>query len=272
MAQYKSQHYVPRCYLKSWETKSSIYSLPLGPGIVRKQETKKMCKKDHLYTLKDNSLDATKTFVESIGNPLFTELLTMSGIESNWSTVIHALENNFPIIPDLLSKLNSFVVLQSMRTPRFMREAKAMSAHINDPLFKANVSDAERFLIQHFQFWPESIKNCVTEIVECSVVSNFITSDNPATHWLKDGEVYHLLKGLDYSGSLFGNPAYRILCPIHPKFFVMLSPNLGIDTPDSIKKIPFRRNIFPDNVKQINDMIRAGADKMVFAKSTRDFI
>lgn len=268
MASKKRQHFVPQCYLKSWTINNQLFSMSKNNGFPRKQPTKTIAKRDNLYTIPSilfENIDSRNRENQE----LITENLLFKIWEDRWVSVRDALNNNENLNP-VLHSIKGFIITQSFRTPKFLR--------LNNERIKRqgkdseNVEDPYTFAFLGTSGLTEYIKNCVLEIIQCNDIANFITSDNPATHWIQEGEMFYHLNGIALNNGLFKNPNYKILCPLHPKFFGVLTPNLGIEIPDNIKNQIFKRIIYNDTVKQLNQMTEHGCDKMLFAKSINDYL
>jgi len=268
MANKKRQHFVPQCYLKSWTIKDELCTLSKQNGIPRKQTTKTIAKRDNLYTI-------PSTFFENREpkNRDLQELITENVIFKIWEdrcaavTDIATKNGNFTSV---LHTIKGFVIAQSFRTPKFIRSNKEKIERMGKS--SENIDDVYHFAISGIKGLTDYILNCVCEILRCNDISNFITSDNPSTHWLQQGDIFHHLNGIALNNDLYKNPNYKILCPIHPKYFAILTPNLGIDVPETFKNQVVLRTIYNDTVKQLNKMIEHGADKMLFAKTLNDFV
>lgn len=268
MSNKKRQHFVPQCYLKSWTIKNELYSLSKRNGIPRKQPTKTIAKRNHLYTLPSVLFENSETRNFEL-QELITENLIFKIWEDRWPNVLNGIKEN-KLTKDQIRDLKGFIITQSFRTPKFLRLNKERVERLEMP--SENIDDVYHFAVLGIDGLTNFIKNCVCEIIQCNDISNFITSDNPATHWIQDGEIFHHLNGIALNNNLFKNPNYKILCPLDPKHFGILSPNLGIDISDISKNLVSRRIIDNDTVKQLNQMVEHGADKMLFAKNLNDYI
>ena len=267
MAHKKRQHFVPQCYLKSWTVDKDLYTIPLKDGIVRKQQTKEIAKKNHLYTL------PSIFFINSESrNPQLQELITENLVlkiwEDRWPNVLRGLKSK-TLSDDQIRDLKGFIIVQSFRTPKFLRQNKEIIERLGNP--SDNMEDAFHVAFLGSQGLTEYLKNCVCEVIHCNDISNFITCDNPATHWLQNGDTFHYLPGTALNNDLFRNPRYKILCPLHPKYFGILTPNLGIEVPPIVKNTVLFKTVYSDVTKQFNQLTEYGADKMLFAKSLSDF-
>jgi hypothetical protein len=253
--------------LKSWTTENELYSVAKRNGLTRKQPTKSIAKRNNLYTLPTTFIRKKET-MDSAYQELITENLLFNIWEDRWPNVLNGLKNN-KFTNDQIRDLKGFIITQSFRTPKFLRINKERLNRIGLPTDE--IDDVYHYAVLGIQGLSQYIQNCVCEIIQCNDTLNFITSDNPATHWLQEGDKFHYLNGISLNNDLFRNPNYKILCPLHPKYFGILTPNLGLEV-SNINKIFFRRNFYNDNVKELNKIIEYGADKMIFAKSLNDFI
>lgn len=268
MAYKKKQHFVPQCYLKSWTTDDNLYSMPKIHGLTRKQSTKEVAKKNHLYTLPSTFFDKS-----DYENPDLQELITESIIfktwEDKWGNVRNLLSLHFDLTK-VLHSIKGFVITQSFRTPKFMRLNKKKLERMGKT--DDNVADSYQYAFLGTAGLTNYIENCICEIAQNLDISNFITCDNPATHWLQEGEIYHHLNGIALNTDLYKNPNYKIICPLSPKYVAVLSPNLGIKVNENDKNKVWIKAVNNATVLQFNQMIEHGADKMLFAKDLKDFI
>jgi hypothetical protein len=268
MAYKKRQHFVPQTYLKSWTTVNELYTLPKKNGIARKQPTKTIAKQNNLYTVPSIFFQNSES-----RNPELQELISENLIfkiwEDRWPKVLECINAN-KFSNDSIRDLKGFIIAQSFRTPKFLRLNKEKIERIGKS--SIDIDDVYQYAILGMEGLTKYIQNCVCEVIKCNDISNFITSDNPATHWFQEGEIFYHLNGIALNDSLFKNINYKILCPLHPKYFGILTPNLGIEVSDIIKNNILYRIVYNDNVRELNKMVEHGADKMLFAKNLNDFI
>ncbi|MEO6902364.1 MAG: DUF4238 domain-containing protein [Bacteroidia bacterium] len=262
---HKEHHFVPRVYLKQWtsNTKGNIglYTLNLRDNFPRKQCTSKIAKKKNLYTIPlkygiDNKL--TETFIFKMHEDL-------------WPTVISGLNSRKALSISQVKSLRNFVIIQSLRTPKFAKGTKeVMEASSNQSL--KDIPFSTDWVYNGIRLFPILAKNCCVELYRSLELKNFITSDNPATHWIIQGSNFTFLKSTALNKDLMKNPYYKIICPVTPRYFAILTPNIGIEILDSIKsKVSIKRADL-NKVNIFNGLTEMGADKLLFSYILNDFI
>ncbi len=268
MSDDKKQHYVPQCYLRSWTTDNYLYSVPKNRGLTRKQKTKEVAKKNHLYTLPSdffkNSIVKSRDLREMISEKLIFKVW-----EDKWKQVTDLFNHHFNLT-QVLHTIKGFVITQSFRTPKFIRSNQEILERMGK--LEDSFDNTYQYVFLGTNGLTDYIKNCVCEMVKIMDIPNFITCDNPATHWIQEGEMYHYLNGIALRTDLYKNPNYKILCPLHPKYFAVLTPNLGVEIKDKIKNKVWFKPVNINDINQLNQMVEYGADKMLFAKDVKDFI
>ncbi len=256
---HKKQHFVPETYLKSWgeevKNTSVLYALNLKDNLTRKQTISQIARQNNLYTLPEGF---------SSVDPKITEKVILYNWEKNWNKVVAGLRKN-QLSKEEIDILKGFVIAQSFRTPKFIRENLERIKHYET---EENVAIVFAFLV--LGGFPEYVKNCSCEVLYINDIDHFICSDNPATHWLFDEKGWTYVNGIACRNDLHKNTNYRIVCPLTPKHLAILTPNLGIDVPEIQKDSCAIKRIDKDAICNFNKMIAFGADKLLFAKNIYD--
>jgi len=268
MGKDKTHHYVPQCYLESWATEHYLYTIPKNKGLTRHQHKKEVAKKNHLYKL-PSTLFKNSSVTDPDLKELIVEKLIFKIWEDRWAKVRYVLDHHIDLT-QVLHSIKGFVITQSFRTPKFQRLNKEKLERMGKA--DDDIEDAFHFAFLGIKGLTDYIENCVCEIFKIVDLPNFVTCDNPATHWIREGDIFHHLNGIALNEDLYKNPNYKILCPIHPKYFAMLSPNLGINVSEKDKNKVWFTSFDKDTINQLNQMVEHGADKMLFAKDLKDFI
>lgn len=258
---HKEHHFVPRVYLKQWTQNDSgnigLYTLNLKDKFVRKQITANIAKRKNLYTLPLIHGSDTK----------ITETILFKIHEDNWPNILNSLDNNSAFTPERINGLIGFVINQSIRTPKFGKETSKIKE-----AFGMKAFDSVDWFYHGVKMYPILSENCTVELFYSLELKNFITSDNPATHWLVEGETFNYLEGIAQKNELMGNPNYKIICPLTPRHFAILTPNLGISIPQLERETITRTRIDGDKINFFNHLTEMGADKILFAKTLTDLI
>lgn len=261
---HKKQHFVPKTYLKSWGENVGkeyvLYTHNLKDNLTRKQTISQIARQNNLYSLPEGI---------STVDPKITEKVILNNWEKNWYKVVAGLNRN-ELSKEEVSILKGFVIAQSFRTPKFKRE--------NLDRIKRFESEENALLdfSYHFAFlgmngFVEYQKNCICAVLYIADLDNFICSDNPATHWIFDEVGATYVNGIAGRNDLFKNLNYKIVCSVTPKHLAILTPNLGIDVPESQKDSCLIKRIDKDAIWNFNKMIEFGSDKLLFAKNIYDF-
>jgi hypothetical protein len=264
---YIRNHYVPKTYLKrftdprQWNYKvQDIDCLFKDERIIKKLDTDSQCFRKNLYTLpEDFSMEEKKAI----------EIAFMGHVDSIYSK---AMMNSYDTGSDpTLGDLNSliwFVIYQSFRTPKFkqfhLSKSKEISLQIGKP--EANIDEYSYWLgYLCVKVAVEIYDYFLLEILVTHNYNWFITSDNPASYWIKNWE------RMEYIGTPLGNDNrsdLKIICPINPQIvFIMhlnyLKKSNYPNTKDHITY--FTRQVEKEEVKKINDLIFQASDKQIFS-------
>ncbi len=256
---HKKNHFVPRVYLKSWAQDKSLnlFTLNLKDKLTRKQTTGDIAHKKNLYTLNfESKKDKT---LEKIMYPMW---------EIQWPKIVENLRNDI-IDEYTLRIIKQFVIVQSFRTPKFVREN-----YISVKGTEYEMQEKMMFPLFLIVGLPALLDNCVCKLYKINSVENFITCDNPSTHWyLHNNDRFSYISGIMIRQDLQKDKRYKIICPLTPKYLAMLSPNLGANNiTESDKKKFSIKVVNSEEIKHINRMIEHGADKLLMAKYPLDLI
>lgn len=219
--EYKSNHFVAKYYQKKWynnsissasDSKEEIKILVKKTGKIICDIPKNIAQKNNLYTFpKEFKTNESK----------INEKLLIKRFE-DW--YIEAMKQSFDKnkIPNSLEayKLAGFVIIQSFRTLKFKKGSETIiSKNINfktSPQWHQNYSLHLSFLI--IKGFPELIKNATIIFHKAPSDMRFITSDNPASYWLKKNDGYDEVRLVADNYEISDNPNLRIICPLNPKW------------------------------------------------------
>jgi hypothetical protein len=265
--EYIRNHYVPKTYLKrftdpsKWIMKKNfIDTLYINEQIIRNVDIETQCQIKNLYKLPESFSMEDKKVIEKAfmgyADGVFSKAMVNSydqGLE--------------PKIADLNGIL-WFVIYQSFRTPKFkihhISKAKELS-------LKMGKYDSD---LEEYSYWLgyllvksalEIYKFCLTEILISKSPNWFITSDNPASFWLKTWNSAKFL------GTILGHHEdtnLKLVCPINPQVTFVLHLNYlkktNID--NTAQRIQyFTRTIEREEVAEINNLIYNSSEKQVFS-------
>ena len=202
---HKKNHFVPRVYLKQWTQSDkgniTLFTLSLKDKLSRKQSTKEIAQKKNLYTL-----PLTHPFeIRKISEQVLYKIW-----EDNWPSVIDPLEKNSELTGIQIHNLISFVIIQSFRTPKFAKENQAIIQKTNNPEITI-IKDSYMFAYLATKGYADHVKNATCEILYTNDLKKFITSDNPATHWLKNDNQFTYIAGTALRNDLRENKNYKII-------------------------------------------------------------
>jgi hypothetical protein len=212
MAQHKKQHYVPRCYLKSFSSDAegktiNLYNIT-NSTTVRKAPIKGQCAKNYLY-----------------GEDLALEK-SLQIIKGYYASIIKKLnQNDILLTEDNLQTLLTFAYLQFSRTEKAAHRRKSITEGFHRHSYEgASISKPEIDLsdrtmtLSSMRTFTKTIKYC--EDLKVVIIKNetkldFITSDDPTI--LTNKFLLQKMKiktfGLASSGTL-------LLLPLTPKFLL----------------------------------------------------
>lgn len=213
MAEHKSQHFVPRCYLRHFSKDSEGKSICLlhikSRRLVRVASIKGQCARPYLY-----------------GNDLQIEK-ALQKIEGEYASVFNnvAARPKTPCSEDL-KKLRNFMVLQTARTEAAIKKTKMMFEETKGVIdkeypgeFPELESDMHSMMHMTFSMYMD-MQEYLTDLKICLVRNKtntqFITSDDPAVFT----SMFHAKKirtdkfGFASTGALF-------LFPLSPKLLLL---------------------------------------------------
>jgi hypothetical protein len=262
----KNHHFVPVVYLKRWGHKSDkvtqVYCLSNRDKLVRKNQPQNLNYKKNLYTLPD-------TFVPEIRK--LTETSIYKTWEDRWGQV---LPKSFDIgtAPSGLDlkSVKAFIFHQSIRTIKYIRESEKVIQKLNNDIINRTPHSVFHTAAPLFLFTTYA-EFYTIHFLKAPINCRFITSDNPATHWLIDGDNFQNIPTLVGRTDLNKNENYKILCPITPKWLGVLSPNLGIAKSEFQLSTGSTFEINEQQVVFYNKLIEMTSDKLIFALNIMDF-
>jgi hypothetical protein len=254
---YKKNHYVPQSYLRYWSNDNgkNIFQQNLKNGRPYSTLIQNICNQKNLY-------DATV-----VSNPKSLEKDIMP-LNEMFIPEFGSYFNSILIDPAKIGRLKIFIIHQSFRTPKFYNEnIKQLGLNSTDNLKKGDIYAA--FLFSNFSLY---IENSVLQIYEINGLGNFITSDNPSSHWIRIERGWKYVNGVIKNESLFNNPNYNIICPISPKHLAILSPNIGIPNTKTNMTTAEIIKVNLSEILKFNEILKYASDKSIFAKSISDFL
>jgi hypothetical protein len=254
---YKKNHFVPRSYLKYWSFDNSkrIFQQNIKSGKVYSNQIKDVCQKSNLY---DTSLESNPKVLEKEINSLSEDFIPDFG--SYLKTGM--------MDPAKIGRLKTFIIHQSFRTPKFYDENYNQIGL--EP--SSNWKKGDIFGAFYLTNYDRYIENSVLQLYEVNGVNNFITSDNPSSHWIRVNGGWTYVDKVIKNNSLNGNMDYNIICPVTPKHIAILSPNIGIPTTAINKGTIETFNVNPSGIPKFNAMLKYAADKVIFGKRNEDFL
>ena len=263
MAEYRSNHFVPKSYLKRWShpipwksKNQKLWMKSLEKGEIIEVPLEKQCQKNNLYKLPENfSMEDKRT------------------LEKHWfgfsdDLYSKAMDNSLDRgkMPENKSDIGNIVmqvIWQCYRTPRFkvetekkILEVKSKHPELDDS--KLDFTYQIPYLI--VKTFPLYKKSANLEFV-CSPNGKwFITSDNPATIWKNTWNLKRHVPTI--FGEKFEDSSLEILCPLNPQCCLILRLNQRNEN----RNLHFiERGCRPDEVDRINQSIRSTADKVLYS-------
>lgn len=272
--EYKSNHFVPKCYQKKWFNnknlnlqykKDKIVFLIKQTGKILYDIPKNIAQKNNLYTIPDEF----KTADNKINEKLLVKRFEDWFVEAMKNSIDF---NKIPTSSDAY-KIASFVIVQSFRTLKFKKSNEAKIAKNinfkNSPKWHQDFSLQLSFLI--LKGFPELIKNAKIVFYKSPANVRFITSDNPATYWLVNGQSYNYVESIATNFVIKDNPNLRIICPLNPNWCAEISLFQKSVKRKSILKIEKTiKNLSINKFEEIQSMIYRSADKIIIASDELD--
>ncbi len=263
MAEFRSNHFVPRSYLKRWS--HPIPWKSKGQMIWMQQKVKgkptevpldNQCQKDNLYKIPDDFDFEDKKALEKHWFGFSDELYA----KSMDNTLDQAkLPENFKDLGNIVLH----VIWQSYRTPKFKKETerKINELKIENP----ELDDSRLDFVYQLSYlmvktFPIFQREVIPELIFSPKGMWFITSDNPSTFWLNTwNSKKHLptILGTDFRTSNLG-----ILCPLNPQCCIILRLN---QIKRNKRYLGINRYCKPDEVYRINQSIYYSADKTIYS-------
>jgi Protein of unknown function (DUF4238) len=210
MADFKNQHYVPRCLLKPFSFNGAGRALNLynigGRRLIKGAPLKSQCARDYLYD-KDGKIEHS-----------------LASLEGNYSQILQRVTTRSET-PDDLDQLRFFAYLQLRRTEMAMEHLKNAHQSMHGSIFGEGKTD--RLVPHDRHFMALSLLLCFetrqfvddlkVRIVENRAAQSFVISDDPAVLTNKYGEqkLHDSNHGISSSGIILVmplTPALAVLC------------------------------------------------------------
>jgi hypothetical protein len=208
--QYKSQHFVPQCYLRPFSTdanrrSTALYNFRLG-RCEGGASIKNQCAKDFFYD-RTGATDAV-----------------LGGYEGRYAEVVRRLTSDNFNPDEVLPFLRYFSYLQYLRTEAMARQQAAALTEMADFVFENDPEGREWATIDPSTIPRESVASFISTMPylsglhDCIVVnqtnSPFITSDNPAVIVNR----FHVQRqGNNRGGAGLINSGFMLLLPLSPR-------------------------------------------------------
>jgi len=266
-SEYKKNHFVPKTYLKrftdplKWnDPVHYINSLNIRDKVIRINNTHTQCQKKNLYKLPDNFSMLEKKAIEKA---------FMGHIDETYSNAMaNSYDRGFEPSNANLNSIMWFVIYQSFRTPKFkyhhLKKVKEQSLKMG-----RSDSDLEEYsyclgyLLVKVAL--DVFKYSVLEILITHINNWFITSDNPASYWLRTWN------STEFVGTILGHHEktnLKLLCPINPQVAFVLHLNYlkNSTVSNTSKEIQFfSRTIEKEELDYVNRLIFKSCDKQIFS-------
>ena len=227
-----------------------------------------------MYTLPSSFYGKSDLSEKTELEEFIIERLIAATWEEEWPQTVKAVmegKNSASVV----EKVKGFVITQSVRTPKFLEGFIKRSETLALMGFSSKFSEDDHagvFGTLMMKVIIDFMPNSVCEVLRSSSLANFITSDNPATHWVTEGNNYRYLDTWPVGEMVWANPNFKIICPIHPKLLVIVTPNAGLNHLVNKPKDLIYRRIFDEQVFFFNKLIEIGADRLLISKNMEDFI
>ncbi len=209
--EYKSQHFVPQCYLRSFAIDNERRSIGLynikHNRTVNGASIKNQCAKDYFYD-KTGALDAV-----------------FSGFEGKYAEIVRRLIiNDTSNMEDDLNFLRHFSYLQHIRTEAMAKGLALMVTDMADFVFENDAEGRAWATFDPASISQDSISNFIATapylygLQDCIVVNNtqnpFITSDNPAVVVNR----FHVQRqGQEQGGAGLLSSGFMLILPLTPR-------------------------------------------------------
>jgi len=173
MANYKNQHFVPRCYLKPFTQDRegralNLHNLDAGRSIPR-VSARDQCSGDYFY-----------------GDDLKLEK-QLQPLEASYGRLLDRIQDeNYQLNGDDRTELRRFWLLQHLRTEAASRRTVEMFDQLEADAgeipqgYRTNIRDAVKQAMSVFFHTPDLLDDLSVCLVRNTTDRSFITSDNPA--------------------------------------------------------------------------------------------
>lgn len=249
MASHKSQHYVPKCYLRKfskYETRRQINLLILeNLKTVKAASLKHQCAKNYFYS--------SDKEVENL----------LSHYEKNYSKITDWLEDNFKRVEDHhLHILREFAFLQYMRTEgvraRLAKGIENLKSFATKEELEHFDSSISMLSLKTFYDLKETFLNLRCAIIKNRTPQGFITSDDPA---LIINKFVHQ-KYEKYGGCGINNAGVVLIYPLTPTLMIIVYDNDIYNITSLTKNFLSIDKI--EDVHRLNSLQILNANKTVF--------
>lgn len=272
---YKSNHYVPKTYLKRWASNDSLIIYHKEQQRIISDITKNATQKKNLYTL-------PKEF-ETEDHKIIEKLL-LNKFENNYAkSITDSFELNLLPTEKQSNALINFIIIQHTRTIKFKKLDSEKRIAIDEyqkkilkqTNSKGNLDNKDipewhnDYTIKLSNFilfvYPEIKRYSTVEFLKAAKGYHFITSDNPSSSWFKKGEDFF---PLEYSIlDPIENDLY-LICPLNPEWCGILYL-YSLKKKNNPQNVLFR-NLNDEDTITINKMIYRASDKILILSEESD--
>jgi hypothetical protein len=208
--EYKSQHFVPQCYLRSFSINNDRRSIALynyaNQRSIFGASIKGQCAKDYFY---DETGSIDKIF---------------NGYEGKYAEIVRSIVESGTTTEEGFRFLRCYAYLQHLRTEAMAKIQEAMMSEMVEFIFKDDPEGQEWAKFDPRTIPRESISNFILTmpyfagLTDCLVINKtgnpFITSDNPSVI----ANRFHVQRrGQRHGGSGIISSGFMMILPISPK-------------------------------------------------------
>ncbi|MGY5807240.1 DUF4238 domain-containing protein [Rhizobium sp. LEGMi198b] len=249
MSEHRSQHYVPRCYLKNFSSEISLRCINLlninRELSIRNAPIKNQCEKSFFY-----------------GKDLVIEK-SLQNIEGDYSRIAASIVKEEILRSEEIEFLRQFTYLQYLRTDYAAKRMQIAHSEMADLIYEfdsdSRPKDAEEvsILLELFDSTKHSIDDLKFVIIKNETRTNFITSDDPAivTNRFPKSTGDLGAAGLNNSGCI-------LFLPINPIYSISFYDGGIYTLPDKLK-YTLRLKKYSD-VKALNQLQIIKAQKNIY--------
>lgn len=202
-------------------------------------------------------------------------------------------KNKLPI-DGQIGQISGFIYMQSIRSIKFKFDTEELLNKKGDSILR-NIDWGVIYAYLSTQGWMDNHNtNQMLHLLRAPIGKRFITSDNPATHWIVQNSNYinlkttfgssnytikvqsdinllNILRTYFPSKEVQNNPYYKILCPLTPKWYGVLTPFANKKTKDDNDKC-YSTELTEKQLHFFNKLTESTSNKIIIASELEDFI